>query len=198
VVGGLPSPPSAWFPAIVQGAIYSAARESESKSRAFQQLAVSHAAHDALAWTFHGVRLSAAIDTALRNVLGPIGIDKSSKDYEKATKIGRKAAVKATSARAGDKIDNFVDYVNGPAEPGVYQPTPGGRPLPDTPQAVYLRPFGGIKDITKFRAPAPPEATGEGYEEFVLEILDLGGRESSVRTEDETEIAYFWLESSVA
>lgn len=198
VVGGLPSPASAWFPAIVQGAVYSAALDSKDKSRAFQQLAISHAAHDALAWTFHGVRLSAAIDAALKRLLPDIGISPSSKDYNKAAKVGQNAAVKVTRARAGDKIDNFVDYSNGPPEPGVYQPTPGGRPLPDTPQAQFIRPFGGIDDLTKFRAPAPPEATGEGYEEWVIEIRDLGGRESTVRTEDETHIAYFWLESSVA
>jgi hypothetical protein len=198
VVRGLPSPPSAWFPAIVQGAIYSAALESRGKSRDFQQLAVSHAAHDALAWTFHGVSLGGTIDNALRRVLADISISTSSKDYDRAVKIGRKAAEKVARARTGDKIDHFVDYKHGPAEPGRYQPTPGGRPLPDTPQARFIRPFGGIKDLTKFRAPEPPEATAEGYEKYVVELIELGGRESTNRTEDETHIAYFWLESSVA
>lgn len=198
VVRGLPSPPSAWFPAIVQGAIYSAALESKGKSRAFQQLAVSHAAHDALSWTFHGVTLGGTIDAALRRLLPDIGIDKTSRDYDKAVKIGQKSAVKVTRARAGDKIDTFVDYTHGPAEPGVYQPTPGGRPLPDTPQAQFIRPFGGIDDISKFRAPAPPKAIEEGYEDWVVEVYELGGRQSTNRTEDQTNIAYFWLESSVA
>lgn len=159
---------------------------------------MSHAAHDSLAWTFHGVRLSATIDAALKRLLPEIGIDQGSKDWDKAAKIGQKAAEKATRARAGDKIDNFVDYTHGPAEPGRYQPTPGGRPLPDTPQAQFIRPFGGVRDLTKFRAPEPPKATGPGYEEYVVELKDLGGKESTERTDDETHIAYFWLESSVA
>jgi hypothetical protein len=144
------------------------------------------------------VRVGANIDSALRNVLPQIGLDQSSSKYKKATKIGQKAAAKVTAKRADDRINNFVDYVFGPNEPGVYQATPGGRPLPDTPQAVYLRPFGGIEDITEFRAPAPPEATGEGYEKWVLEIIEIGALNSTVRTEEETEIAYFWFESSVA
>jgi hypothetical protein len=151
-----------------------------------------------LAWTFHGARVSNNIDNALRAVIPAIGIQKSSKDYERAAQIGQKAAAKVTSKRSDDKFNNFVDYVFGPPNPGVYQATPGGRPLPDTPQAVYIRPFAGIQDITKFRAPAPPKATGKGYEKWVVELIELGGLNSTKRTEEETEIAYFWLESSVA
>lgn len=84
IIGGLPSPPSAWFPAIVHGAIYSAALSTSKEPRAFQQLAVSHAAHGALAWTFHGARLGNNIDDALRSVIPAIGIDQASKDFKKA------------------------------------------------------------------------------------------------------------------
>ncbi|KAI9151414.1 putative aminotransferase tcpI [Paramyrothecium foliicola] len=198
VIGGLYSPPSGWATAIVNGAIYSAAVSSSSKPHAFQQLAVSHAAHDALAWIFHGARVSNNIDNALRGAIAAIGISQSSRDYQQAAQIGQAAAVKVVTKRSDDNYNKFVDYVFGPANPGVYQPTPGGRPLPDVPQARFLRPFGGIKDITKFRAPAPPKATGKGYEKWVTEVRDLGGLNSTLRTEDETEIAYFWLESSVA
>src|SRR5271155_218047 len=72
IIGGLQSPPSAWFEAVVQGAIYLAAVNSQHQDLPFQQLAVSHAAHDALDWTFHGTRLYPAIDAALKAVLGPI------------------------------------------------------------------------------------------------------------------------------
>jgi hypothetical protein len=70
--------------------------------------------------------------------------------------------------------------------------------LPDTPNARFVRPFGGIGDITDFRIPAPPSATAPGYDKWVLEILEVGNLTSEARTADETEIAYFWLESSVA
>lgn len=197
-VGGLPSPISAWFPAIVHGAVYSAALSASGETHAFQQLAVSYAAHDSLAWTFHGVRLGANIDNALRTVIAEIGIDQSSEEFSKAADIGQKSAEAVTSKRADDGVNHFVDYVHGPEDPGVYQATPGGRPLPDTPQGVGIRPFGGIANIEEYRAPAPPEATVKGYDKWVTEVYDLGGLNSTGRTEDETEIAYFWLESSVA
>ncbi|KAL2862601.1 vanadium-dependent haloperoxidase [Aspergillus lucknowensis] len=197
-IGGLPSPASAWFPAIVHGAIYSAALSTSNESHAIQQLAVSHAAHDALSWTFHGVRLSTEIDNALRTVIPLIGIDPSSHASRRAAAIGQKAAAHVAAKRANDGINAFVDYVFGPEDPGVYQVTPGGRPLPDTPQAARIRPFGGVKDIARFRAPAPPDATGKGYEEWVVEVYEIGAVDSTKRTEDETQIAYFWVESSVA
>lgn len=170
---------------------------SQKESRAFQQLAVSHAAHDALAWTFHGARLGNDIDNALRNVLDDIGIAHGSAAYNKAAKIGQDAASKVAKKRADDKLNNFVDYVFGPKKPGVYQATPGGRPLPDQPGAQFLRPFGGLKNIARFRSPAPPKATGKGYEKWVTEVKDLGGLNSTKRTAEEAEIAYFWQESSV-
>ena len=40
IIGGLQSPPSAWFEAIVQGAIYLAAVNSQHQDLAFQQLEV--------------------------------------------------------------------------------------------------------------------------------------------------------------
>ncbi|KFA82021.1 hypothetical protein S40288_11619 [Stachybotrys chartarum IBT 40288] len=197
VVGGLPSPPSARFPAIVHASIYQAALQTSSQSHAGQQLAVSHAAHDALAWTFQGVRLNNQIDAALRNVLPAIGISQSSNDYRRLAHIGQEAAARVTAARSNDGLSNFVDYAVQPALPGVYQPTPGGRPLPDTPQAQFIRSFGGIEDLTAFRLPAPPTATARGYDGWVDEIILLGVQNSTNRTSEQTEIAYFWQESSV-
>jgi hypothetical protein len=197
VVGGLTSPPSARFPAIVHASIYRAALQTSSQSHASQQLAVSHAAHDALAWTFQGVRLNNQVDAALRNVLPAIGISQSSNDYRRLARIGQEAAARVTAARSNDGLNNFVDYAVQSALPGVYQPTPGGRPLPDTPQAQFIRSFGGIEDLTAFRLPAPPSATARGYDRSVDEIILLGGQNSTNRTAEQTEIAYFWQESSV-
>jgi hypothetical protein len=197
-IGGLPSPAAAWFPAIVHGAVYLAALQTEAQPRSHQQVAVSHAAHDALAWTFHGARVAAVIDDALRRVIPVIGLSPDEEEYQRSAEIGQNAAARVTAARSDDGTNEFVDYVVQPAEPGVYQPTPGGRALPDTPNARFVRPFGGIGDIEQFRIPAPPSATAPGYDQWVLEILEIGNLTSEARTAEQTEIAYFWLESSVA
>lgn len=64
----------------------------------------------------------------MANVTAQIGIDHESEDYWRAAEIGRAAALRVTSARQGDKFDDFA---------------------PDTPQAYLLRTFGGIGNITK-------------------------------------------------
>jgi len=196
VIGGLQSPPSGWFEAIVQGAVYLAATQSAKKPLAFQQLAVSHAAHDALLWTFHGTRLYATVNSKLKAVLGPIGLDASSPEATSARDIGRKAAKTVIVARADDGINYFVDYEQKPAAPGVYQATPGGSPIPDTPQAQFIRLFGGLGDVKRFRAKAPPNVTSPEYEPYLNFVKAQGERNSTVRKPYDTETAYFWRESS--
>jgi hypothetical protein len=196
IIGGLQSPPSAWFEAIVQGAIYLAAVNSQHQDLAFQQLAVSHAAHDVLDWTFHGTRLYASIDAALKAVIGPIGVNATSPGGNNATQIGREAAARVVSKRSNDNINHFVDYVYGPRLPGVYQQTPGGNPLPDTPQARFVLLFAGLGNVTRFRAAPPPSISSKDYESYVLYVKEQGEQNSTARTPFDTDTAYFWRESS--
>lgn len=196
VINGLQSPPSGWFEAIVQGAVYLAATESSKQPLAFQQLAVSHAAHDALLWTFHGTRLYATVDSKLKAILSSIGLDPTSDSGLKAIQIGRDAAKKVVTSRADDGINNFVDYTPQPAYPGVYQQTPNGQPIPDTPQAQFIRPWAGVGDIRKFRPPPPPSANSSEYEAILLYVKTQGALNSTVRKPYDTDTAYFWLESS--
>jgi hypothetical protein len=196
VIGGLQSPPSGWFEAIVQGAVYLAATQTQSSSLAAQQLAVSHAAHDALLWTFHGTRLYATVNSKLKAVLDPIGLNASSPEAVRATQIGREAARRVVVVRADDGINEFVDYTQQPAAPGVYQATPGGGTVPDTPQAQFIRLFGGVGDVTRFRAPPPPDVRSDEYEPYLEFVRTQGERNSSVRQQYDTETAYLWRESS--
>ena len=197
VIGGLQSPPSAWYAAVVQAAVYEAAVKSEGESLAFQQLAVSHAAHNAIVWAFHGTRNYNAADAALRAVIPAIGLDPNSAGGARAVDRGRKAAAKVALARADDGINDFVDYVYGPKDVTVYQQSPGANPFPDTPQARFIRPFAGLGDISRFRAPPPPAITSKQYEEDALYVKAQGAQNSTVRTPYDTDTAYFWRESSI-
>jgi hypothetical protein len=126
-----------------------------------------------------------------------IGIKEQDKDYARATAIGRKAALKVTTARQEDGLNNFINYVYQPATPGVYQRTPGSAFVaPDTPQARYLRPFGGLHNITAFRAPPPPSLNSSVYEGFLNYTKARGEKNSTVRTPHDTETAFFWRETS--
>jgi hypothetical protein len=194
IIGGLQSPPSAWFEANVQGAIYLAAVNSQHQDLAFQQLAVSHAAHDVLDWTFHGTQLYPSIDAALKTVLGPIGVNATSPEGINATQIGRDAAARVVAIRSNDRNNHFVDYVFGPPLPGVYQVTPGGGPLPDTPQARFVRLFAGLGNVTQFRAAPHPSVSSPDYEPYVVYVKEQGEQNSTVRTPFDTDTAYFWKE----
>lgn len=196
IIGGLPSPPSGWYEAIVQAAVYQAALDGHNQSLAFQQLAVSHAAHDSLLWTFHGTRLYATINSKLKAILPAIGVDATSTAAVTAIQIGRLAAQKVLTARADDGINSFVDFKPLPDTPGLYQQTPGGQLIPDTPQARFIRLFGGVGDVKQFRPPPPPSANSTDYEAYVIQVKTQGERNSTVRTARDTETAYFWRESS--
>lgn len=197
IVGGLQSPPSGWFEAIVQASIYVTALETKNESLAFQQLAVSHAAHDSLTWVYHGSRNFGNIFKSAQDIIVKINISETDNHYWRAAAIGRKAVIKVTNARQDDKLNNFVNYVYKPATPGVYQRTPGSAFIaPDTPQARYLRPFGGLGNITQFRAPPPPSVNSSEYEAILNYVKAQGDRNSTVRTANNTETAYFFRESS--
>ncbi|KAG7292829.1 hypothetical protein NEMBOFW57_002874 [Staphylotrichum longicolle] len=197
IIGGLQSPPSAWAQAIVQGAVYQAAVKSKHESLEFQQLAVSHAAHNALLWVFHGTRLYNPVDAALRAVIPLIGLDPNSDKGKEAARYGQIAASKVAHARSDDKITNFVDFTYGPKEPGVYQQSPGSNPFPDTPQARFVTPFAALGDISRFRAPPPPKTNSKEYETQLLYVKEQGSLNSTVRTPYDTDTAYFWRESSI-
>jgi len=196
VIGGLQSPPSGWYEAIIQGAIYLAAVKTDRESLAVQQLAVSHAAHDALLWIFHGTRLYATVNAKLRAILPEIGVDATSAAGINAIEVGRKAAKKVVIARTDDGINDFVDYIPILAAPGVYQQTPGGQLIPDTPQAEFIRLFGGLGDVTRFRAPPPPKPDSAEFETALYFVKAQGSRNSTVRKSYDTQTAYFWRESS--
>ena len=158
---------------------------------------MSHAAHNSLTWIFHGTRNFPNVFNSMAAAVRRIGIPESDSQYEEAASIGQEAVIRVTTARAGDGLDNFVNYVFGPEEPGVYQQTPGGLSAPDTPQARYLRTFGGLGDITRFRAPPPPSIDSPEYEEFLNYVKEQGSNTSTVRSDFDTETAFFWRENSV-
>jgi hypothetical protein len=196
IVGGLQTPPTAWSLAITSGAMYKAAMNADGKSLAFQQIAVSHAAHNALEWIFHGTRLYPQIDAALKNIQTQIAAG-SSVDSTAAIAVGRAAALAEVTARTDDGITNFVDYTYGPAEPGVYQvTTPGYAYPPDDPQIPYVKLFAIDKPATAYLAPPPPNVTDKSYEAYLTFTKSVGGASSTKRTKDQTDIALFWRESA--
>jgi hypothetical protein len=114
--------------------------------------------------------------------------------------LGRAAAAAILALRSADGFDTpTVDpnYQEGSA-PGEYRYTPG-TPFAFAPHlAEDLTPFV-LKDASQFRPGPPYSLTSRKYAADVNEIQRLGGDDvttPSARTDDQTEIALFWADTS--
>ena len=114
--------------------------------------------------------------------------------------LGRAAAAAILALRSADGFDTpTVDpnYQEGSA-PGEYRYTPG-TPFAFAPHlGEDLTPFV-LKDASQFRPGPPYRLTSRKYAADVNEVQRLGGDEvttPSARTDEQTEIALFWVESS--
>jgi len=110
--------------------------------------------------------------------------------------IGRAVAAVVLALRSADGSDTpFIDsdYPQG-TKPGEYRFTPGA-PFAFAPGWGNVTPFV-LKDSAQFR-PGPPYAvTSKRYTADFDEVKRRGVNEGSTRTDDETQIARFWLENS--
>ncbi|NJW52314.1 vanadium-dependent haloperoxidase [Salinimicrobium oceani] len=120
--------------------------------------------------------------------------------------IGKSAASAVLEKRAGDFPLRFVSYLEGSA-PGEYQanypPYNVARPpiFPDNavfaPNLGELMPFG-ILSGDQFRDEAPHPLNSGEYLADYNEVKSLGCVECPLRTEDQTEIGFFWIESNAS
>jgi PAP2 superfamily len=114
--------------------------------------------------------------------------------------LGQASAAAILALRSSDGYDTPLvdpDYVEGTA-PGEYRYTPG-TPFAFAPHlGEDLIPFV-LKDASQFRPGPPYSLTSRKYAADVNEVQRLGGDDvttPSARTDDQTEIALFWVESS--
>ncbi len=114
--------------------------------------------------------------------------------------LGQRAAEAILRLRADDGYDTpLIDpnYQEGTA-PGEYRYTPG-TPFAGAPHlGEDLIPFA-LRDGSQFRPGPPLRLTSRAYAADVNEVQRLGGDDvttPSARTDDQTEIALFWVESS--
>lgn len=157
------------------------------------EAAVAYAAHDALLAAFPAttVDLGAELGKALAAL--PAGATGAELAAGKA--VGRAAARAMAEAREGDGSDDRTPYVAGTA-PGDWRPTGSGDAA--SPNWPLVRPFvlaradqfrpsrpGGFRSRTELlRSPE--------YAAQLNEVKELGAAASTVRTPEQTEIAFFW------
>ena len=123
--------------------------------------------------------------------------------------VGQMAAAAMLNLRKGDRATDKVTYTAG-TQPGQWRPhpnpVPANPPVADAalapgnvaamlPQWAQVMPFT-MRAPWQFRLPPPPALTSELYARDYNEVKRLGGKQSTVRTDAQSEIARFWYEGS--
>lgn len=107
--------------------------------------------------------------------------------------VGEEVAAAWLALRAGDGREAPVPYVYGTG-PGAYQRTPPALASALAPWMAKMRPFT-LHSPSQFRAYGPPDLTSHRYAMDVNAVKSLGGRVSTERTAEESEIALFYTEN---
>jgi hypothetical protein len=120
--------------------------------------------------------------------------------------VGQTAARAILARRSSDGATTPVNYVPG-TQPGEWQPTP--NPIPPDPPAPAdrlpaLLPGWGqvtpfvLRRSTQFDPDGPPRLSGQRYAREYNEVKEVGDRNSTTRTAEQSSIARFWYEASPA
>jgi membrane-associated phospholipid phosphatase len=190
--------------AMVHGAVYDAVNSIsrthepyidfvEVDPSASKEMAVAAAAYRTMLALFPNSREVLAAEYNARKALVPNGPSKFA-----GIRVGNLAAMQMLAERAGDGSDVRESYVFNSA-PGFYQPTPPTFNPECNPDAGKIKPFT-MTSTTQFRPKMGPCGyrsmtrllRSEAYAMQVAEVQALGSRNSTVRTDEQTRIAFFW------
>src|SRR4029450_11199729 len=125
----------------------------------------------------------------------------------KGVAVGRAAGAAILALRKDDGATRDVPYTPGmgpgkwrphpkpvPANPAIPPPEMAPASLPTAnPGWVNVTPFT-LLSASQFWLPGPPALTSEKYARDYNEVKNVGGKVSTVRTTDQTQIARFWFE----
>lgn len=123
--------------------------------------------------------------------------------------VGRAAAAAIITLRKDDGAIKDAPYTPGSA-PGQWRPhpnpTPADPPIPSPALAFgygasLLPGWGSMTPFTllsgsQFRPGGPPPLTSEAYTRDFNEVKDIGGRTSTTRTPEQSQVARYWYEGS--
>jgi len=152
---------------------------------ASREAAVAAAAYQALVGLYPGY--AGSLNTILNTRLASIP-EGAAKDNGIA--LGRNVANSMLTWRASDGWDASAIY-EGSTDPGDWRPTPPKFQSGTAPLWGHVAPFA-IPNAEDFRPGPPPAMNTPEYAAAVNEVKLLGASNSTARTPDQTEIAFFW------
>jgi PAP2 superfamily len=179
--------------AILQVAVFEAVNAIERRytpyrlnltaDRTVSKEAAAAAAAHAVLLAFHSDE-KGALDAALTASLAGISEGEAK---AKGVDLGRKAAAEMLALRANDGADAAESY-RPHTSAGVYVPTV----IPVFSQFPAVTPWA-LSAGNQFRPAPPPALDSEVWTKDLNEIRELGARNSTVRTAEQTTIGRFWL-----
>ena len=121
--------------------------------------------------------------------------------------VGRAAGAAMLTLRKDDGVSRDAPYTPG-VGPGKWRPHPNPVPAnppianPDAARGYLASTLPGWGNVTPFTLlsssqywiPGPPALTSATYARDYNEVKSVGGKVSTVRTADQTEVARFWFE----
>ena len=110
--------------------------------------------------------------------------------------VGEAAANDIIAFRTGDGLNAATPSYGqiGPILPGQWQLQPGQAV--QTPWLATMRPFL-LDQASQFRAEPPPALTSRQYAKDLNETEAYGALNSTVRTPEQTAIAFFWVGNNI-
>jgi hypothetical protein len=154
------------------------------------EAAAAAAAHHTLSALYPGLR--AVFDRALIDSLAEVP---AGDGRDAGLDLGRFVAEKVLELRRDDKSARAKAPYLPPPAPGVWEPTPPKRDPALYPEWGYVTCFG-IKPGTQYKPPGPPALDSPAYAAAFNEVKALGGKHSTKRTEEQTQIALFWADNA--
>ena len=139
-----------------------------------------------------------AFDQAYTTFLATLGDGQAVVD---GIAVGQQASAAILALRANDGFANVVLYECSAVPPpvGEFVPDTGCPMAPGAAQPVdakvgKIQPFT-FKDVAAFRPDGPLPLESKRYARDFVETRDFGRIDSTVRSAEETDIAYFWAEN---
>jgi len=164
--------------AIVQTAVYEAAKSATNASPEAAVAAANRAALTALL-PAHKEAIDRAYQKALASI--PDGIAKNA-----GIAAGEKAAARVVARRANDGAATAESY-RPKTTAGAYVPTT----TPAVPQWPQRKPWM-LTSPSQFRPGPPPALGSERWARDYNEVKSLGAKNGSTRTAEQTDVALFW------
>jgi hypothetical protein len=187
--------------AIVQAAVFDAANSIDplytpyltqvsAPTSASMDAAVAQAAHDTLAAMFPNQQ--AYFDSELASSLAGIPTVAAVEGVAVGSAVANYIlTVRANDGSQVDAAGQPVNYTYGQL-PGQWRPDPlHPNAIPLTPDWGGVAPFA-IPTAAQFLPPPPPTLDSLAYATAYQEVKALGGLNSTIRTPDQTQIAFFW------